>query len=196
MEAKQDYKKENRLADRDWISEKIVILFLESAQHKGGIMDIKKIEKNKGEEHSVVLDNLTQNYDANGQPRQSVLNVVRIKTNKKEEEVSCRKKCLKPESMKQIKKDIGYFSQQSEEFSRIQELSEKTPQPPSCGQVHQRLVDYQNSYVVIAENRPLMALFEMRNIPDNKINLSQSDYERQYKLYYEVRLNIIFGNLS
>ena len=54
-------------------------------------MDIKKIEKNKGEEHSVVLDNLTQNYDANGQPRQSVLNVVRIKTNKKEEEVSCRR---------------------------------------------------------------------------------------------------------
>ena len=81
-------------------------------------MDIKK---NKGEEHRVVLDNLTQNYDANGQPRQSVLNVVRIKTNKKEEEVSCRKKCLKPESMKQIKKDIGYFSQQSEEFSRIQD---------------------------------------------------------------------------
>ena len=76
-------------------------------------MDIKKIEKNKGEEHSVVLDNLTQNYDANGQPRQSVLNVVRIKTNKKEEEVSCSKKCWKPESIKEIKKDRGYFSQQS-----------------------------------------------------------------------------------
>ena len=190
LEAKHDYKKENRLADQDWISEKIVILFLESDLHKGGIMDIKKIEKNKGEEHSVVLDNLTQNYDANGQPRQSVLNVVRIKTNKREKEVPCNKKCLKVESVKEIKKDRGYFSQQSEEFTRVQELSEKPPQPPSCGQVHRKLVDYQNSYVVIAENRPLMSLFEMRNLPDNKINFSQSDYELQYKLYYEVRMKI------
>jgi len=195
LEAKHDYKKENHLADRDWISEKIVILFLESELHKGGIMDIKKIEKNKGEEHSVVLDNLTQNYDANGQPRESVLNVVRIKTNKKEEEVPCSKRCSKDESLKEIKKDRGYFSQQSEEFTRVQDLSEKQPpQPPSCAQTHRRLVDYQNSYVVIAENRPLMALFEMRNLPDNKINFSQSDYELQYKLYYEEFKQLIESN--
>lgn len=41
-----------------------------------------------------------------------------------------------------------------------------------------------NNYVVIAENRPLKTLLEMKN--NAHIEFTETDYELQYKLYYEV----------
>ena len=41
-----------------------------------------------------------------------------------------------------------------------------------------------NNYVVIAENRPLKTLLEMKN--NAQIEFTETDYELQYKLYYEV----------
>ena len=49
---------------------------------------------------------------------------------------------------------------------------------------------WQNNYVVIAENRPLQTLLEMKNISDHEIEFTETDYELQYKLYYEVEITV------
>jgi len=129
-EARDRYTKENRLNSIDWISEKIVILFLESDVHKGTAKQIREMERVPGEEH-VSLSNLTLIAKETIQPRESVLNVVKIRSY------------------------------------------------PTDGST------WQNNYVVIAENRPLQTLMEMKNIPDNQMEFTETDYELQYKLYYE-----------
>ena len=131
-EARDRYTKENSLDPSDWISDKIVILFLESELHRGSSKDIREMERVAGEEH-VTLSNLTLTNTVNIQPRESVLNVVKIK----------------------------------KVFDKYH---------------------WQNNYVVIAENRPLQVLLEMKNISDNEIEFTQTDYELQYKLYYEVEI--------
>ena len=131
-EARDRYTKENSLDPSDWISDKIVILFLESELHRGSSKDIREMERVTGEEH-VTLSNLTLTNTVNIQPRESVLNVVKIK----------------------------------KVFDKYH---------------------WQNNYVVIAENRPLQVLLEMKNISDNEIEFTQTDYELQYKLYYEVEI--------
>ena len=77
-EARDRYTSENSLDHRDWISQKIVILFLESDLHKGSSKDIREMERVAGEEH-VTLSNLTLTNSQNIQPRESVLNVVKIR---------------------------------------------------------------------------------------------------------------------
>ena len=77
-EARDRYTNENGLDHRDWISEKVVILFLESDRHKGTSRDIREMERQAGEEH-VSLSNLTLTTQQDIQPRESVLNVVKIR---------------------------------------------------------------------------------------------------------------------
>ena len=55
-----------------------MILFLESDRHKGTSRDIREMERQAGEEH-VSLSNLTLTTQQDIQPRESVLNVVKIR---------------------------------------------------------------------------------------------------------------------
>ena len=75
-EARARYSQEHRLDEGHWISEKIVILFLESDLVS---KDIRKLEKVSGERH-VSRENLTLSTTASLQPRKNVLNVVKIRS--------------------------------------------------------------------------------------------------------------------
>jgi len=201
-----EYKKENRLDEKDWISNKVVILFLESDRdHKGSIQEIKKLERpppcwnsNKvyPEEHTVVLENLTQkSHIGGGQPRKSVLNVVKMKTDKVYKNVLETKTWSKKNNgPEEIHRDRGYLLQRDENFLKIHQENEKasTTKQPRLGNDQQTLDEWKNNYVVIAENRPLLALHEMKN--ENKIDFTQADYELQYKLYYEELKRLIESN--
>ena len=156
-EARARYSEEHRLEEADWISEKIVILFLESDLVS---KDIRKLEKVSGERH-VSRENLTLATTASLQPRKNVLNVVKIRSY--------------PGSAR-----LGAVQT---DFSRPGTEAEAAKGP-----------DWVNNYVVIAENRPLKTLVEMKNNP--QIEFTETDYELQYKLYYEVmRLSCQVGKM-
>jgi len=143
-EGRARYSMEHRLDEGHWISEKIVILFLESDLLS---KDIRKLERVRGETH-VTRENLTLSCGNNIQARQSVLNVVKIRS---------------------YPGSVGPPSVQSD-FTR------------SPGRDRHES-DWVNNYVVIAENRPLKTLLEMKNNP--QIEFTDADYKLQYKLYYE-----------
>ena len=141
-EARARYSQEHRLDESHWISEKIVILFLESDLLS---KDIRKLEKVSGETH-VSRENLTLTSSNSIQPRKNVLNVVKIRSY--------------PGSVAgTVQTDFR------------SERKEVVP-------------NWVNNYVVIAENRPLNTLLEMKN--NAHIEFTETDYELQYKLYYEV----------
>ena len=52
-----------------------------------------------------------------------------------------------------------------------------------CGKVHERK-DWQNNYVIFAENRPLNTLYQMVDTPDSQISFGREDFELQFNLYY------------
>ena len=177
-DARQDYIENNRLEDaEDSVSDKIVILFLESDYYKGTVKDIKAIEKNPEEGHMIVREDLVQGYQANGQPRQGLLNVVRVVTKEGTVTIPCDQSCHKQVKGAQevINKDRGYFP--GENVDIIKAPSSQL----GCGQVHEKTLSSVN-YVVIAENRPLQALFEMKQ----EYLLTEEEYQLQYRLYYEV----------
>jgi len=161
--AKQDYIKQNKISPNDWVSDKVVVLFLESKSHNGDIHDIKKISRNKGEHHNLVLEPLRQEHELNAAPRQMDLNVVKIKTDMK---------IVKHGYGDTIKTDRGYFKQNSE--SEVPNFHDKYGEPDEQ-------VSWKNNYVVLAENRPLMALFEMRR----QKFLDETEYQLQFRLFYQ-----------
>ena len=146
-EARARYSKEHRLDEGHWISEKIVILFLESDLVS---KDIRKLEKVRGESH-VTRENLTLTTANNVQPRRNVLNVVKIRSY--------------PGSGRAGAVQTDFTRSPGREAALV----------PGC---------WVNNYVVIAENRPLKTLLEMKN--NAEIEFTETDYELQYKLYYEV----------
>ena len=153
-EARARYSQDHRLDEAHWISEKIVILFLETDLVS---KDIRKMEKVRGESH-VTRENLSLTTANTVQPRRNVLNVVKIRSY--------------PGS--------GGAGAVQTDFTRS----------PGGAQVP----GWVNNYVVIAENRPLKTLLEMRN--NAQIEFTETDYELQYKLYYEVsRLSCQAGNI-
>ena len=155
-EARARYSQDHRLDEAHWISEKIVILFLESDLVS---KDIRKMEKVRGESH-VTRENLSLTTANTVQPRRNVLNVVKIRSY--------------PGS--------GGAGAVQTDFTR------------SPGGEEAQAPGWVNNYVVIAENRPLKTLLEMRN--NAQIEFTETDYELQYKLYYEVsRLSCQTGNL-
>ena len=154
-EGRARYSEDHRLDESHWISQKIVILFLESDLVS---KDIRKLEKVSGESH-VTRENLTLSSANNLQPRKNVLNVVKIRSY--------------PGPVASVQTD---FTRSSGPESAL----------VSPGWV--------NNYVVLAENRPLQTLLEMKNNP--QIEFTETDYELQYKLYYEVsRLSCQAGNI-
>ena len=72
-----------------------------------------------------------------------------------------------------IKTDRGYFKQTSE--SEVPSFPQKYGEPDEQ-------VSWKNNYVVLAENRPLMALFEMRR----QKFLDETEYQLQFRLFYQV----------
>ena len=190
-EARQDYINDNDI-DEDNMNDQIVILFLESDHYKGSVQDIKMIEKNKCrddqgkmvwcEEHAILRRSLTQQYDPSGNPREGLLNVVRVKTVTEEpRSYSYSNNIINQKTLEknpEISTDRAYFAPPQEEFisqkSEVQEIKEEKP-----------VMKTSINYIVMAENRPLQALFEMK-----EDYLSQEDYELQYRLYYEVTQRI------
>ena len=77
-----------------------------------------------------------------------------------------------------IKTDRGYFKQTSE--SEVTNFHEKYGEPDEQ-------VSWKNNYVVLAENRPLMALFEMRR----QKFLDETEYQLQFRLFYQVHISVI-----
>ena len=154
-EARARYSQEHRLDEGHWISEKIVILFLESDLVS---KDIRKLEKVSGETH-VSRDNLILTTTNSIQPRKNVLNVVKIRSY--------------PGS--------ALVGTVQTDFTRPGVEAALVP-------------DWVNNYVVIAENRPLKTLLEMKN--NAQIEFTENDFELQYKLYYEVmRLSCQTGKI-
>ena len=74
-----------------------------------------------------------------------------------------------------IKTDRGYFKQNSE--SEVPNFHDKYGEPDEQ-------VSWKNNYVVLAENRPLMALFEMRR----QKFLDETEYQLQFRLFYQVNI--------
>merc|ERR1711874_41399 len=154
-EGRARYSMEHRLDEGHWISEKIVILFLESDLLS---KDIRKLEKVRGETH-VRRENLNLSSGNNIQVRQTVLDVVKIRS---------------------YPGSVGPTVQS--DFTRS-----------SPGRAQQE-ADWVNNYVVIAENRPLKTLLEMNKNP--QIDFFDSDYNLQYKLYYEELKRLIESSES
>ena len=64
---------------RNWISDKILVFFPKSERMRGSVHDIASREKAEGEDHCLTLEKITHKYMTAGQPRRSVLNVIKIK---------------------------------------------------------------------------------------------------------------------
>ena len=65
-QALKDWRRKEIGSERDWISNKILILFPESDQIRGTVQDIAEREKDKGENHCLALDTITHSYQASG----------------------------------------------------------------------------------------------------------------------------------
>ena len=54
----------------------------------------------------------------------------------------------------------------------------------SCEKLHEKK-EWQNNYVIFAENRPLNTLYQMVDTPGTQISFERGDFELQFKLYLE-----------
>merc|ERR1712179_471275 len=53
-----------------------------------------------------------------------------------------------------------------------------------CEKLHEKK-EWQNNYVIFAENRPLNTLHQMRDTPETQISFDMENFELQFKLYYK-----------
>lgn len=182
-EALQDYIKNEELKNeigcaRNWISEKILILFPESEHIRGSVQDIAVREKDKGENHCLTMDPIMHKYQAAGQPRKSVLDVIKIQDNQITVPYRCSGKCPDGSTMRSIDADR---TQTTHMHNRESLLDIHTG--GSCQKLHERK-EWQNNYVIFAENRPLNTLYQMVDAPGSQISFDRKDFELQFKLYY------------
>jgi len=147
---------------RNWISDKILVFFPKSERMRGSVHDIASREKADGEDHCLTLEKISHKYMTAGQPRRSVLNVVKIKDYSKAQLVKCS----------------GFNCPEPIDEDRI-----STFRPKNCEQIHERK-SWQNNYVIFAENRPLNTLHQMRDAPDSQISFDQNDFAIQFELFY------------
>eukprot|EP00092_Neocalanus_flemingeri_P102548 GFUD01131176.1.p1 GENE.GFUD01131176.1~~GFUD01131176.1.p1 ORF type:complete len:427 (-),score=81.18 GFUD01131176.1:857-2137(-) len=177
-EALHEYIKENEIGSvRDWVSKKILILFPESDQIRGTVQEIAKREKEDGENHCLTLDPITHKYFSSGQPRTSVLNVIKIKDNEIKIPYSCSEGCFRNPLLKSKSIDCDQIQMHNRES-----LLGVTPSG-LCEKIHERK-EWQNNYVIFAENRPLNTLYQMVDSPESQISFTRKDFEVQFKLYY------------
>jgi hypothetical protein len=162
-DALRDYITENELeSERVWISKKILILFPESQHIRGSVRDIATREKEKGENHCLTLEPVIHKYMVAGQPRKSVLDVIKIQDNMTTSHTRCSGKC------------------------RVSIGADRTRAPLGglCEKLHE-VVSWQNNYVIFAENRPLNTLYQMLETPGTQISFDRGDFELQFRLYLE-----------
>jgi len=165
-------------SERNWISNKILILFPESDQIRGTVHDIAAREKDEGENHCLTLDPIIHHYQAAGQPRKSVLNVIKVKGNEITIPYSCTEKCSGIRPMRSVEDDRAVTNHMQNRESLFGVNSNGL-----CGKIHERK-EWQNNYVIFAENRPLNTLYQMVDAPDSQISFDRKDFELQFKLYF------------
>ena len=175
-EALRDYVKENEIeSDLVWISEKILILFPESEHIRGSVRDISDREREKGENHCLTLEPIIHEYEISGQPRKSVLDVIKIQDNQTTTYKRCGGKCNKAA--------IGSDRTRTNQMN-ISESPLAASSGGLCEKLHEKK-EWQNNYVIFAENRPLNTLYQMVDTPGTQISFERGDFELQFKLYLE-----------
>jgi len=181
--ALKDFIRENEMgSDRDWICEKILILFPESEHISGSVHDISAREKDKGENHCLTLEPLVHKYMAAGQPRTSVLNVIKIQDNEITTLKKCNGNCNGDGS---IGADRTLVNRLHNRDSLL-----NVHKGGSCEKMHPKK-EWQNNYVIFAENRPLNTLYQMVEAPVSQISFDRKDFELQFNLFYkELRMLI------
>jgi len=179
-DALRDYVKENEIGTaRDMVSEKILILFPESDKIRGTVHEIAAREKASGENYSLTLEPIIHRYMASGQPRKSVLNVIKVQDNEIKTRYICKENCSEISYLRS--KSVGADRAVTNLMHKRESLLEDKIQ--GCGKFHEKK-DWQNNYVIFCENRPLNTLYQMVDAPDHQICFERKDFEIQFNLYY------------